>query len=138
MVISLLLVFGLDLMIIISSPSLMPFWIAMLIVLGVFLVFFFLENFLFRKKFTYTNSAVDGWILLIIILRNIIFVLNFIPFIQLLGLMILGSALTLFYSGYAGYGPLSIFSLITPGLLLAYIILIISRFAATKKAEKAV
>jgi len=41
MIISLLLVFGLDLLIIISSPSLRPFWYMMLAVMGVFLVFFF-------------------------------------------------------------------------------------------------
>lgn len=137
MIISLLFVFGLDLFIIISSPSLKPFWYMMLAVMGVFLVFFFLENYLFRKEFTDTRSTLDGWIYAIIFARNIIFLLNFIPFIQLLGLMLLGGFLSLFYSG-AGIGTYGAFTLIVPGLLLSYIILIIFRLTTAKKVERGV
>lgn len=58
MIISLLLVFGLDLFIVISSPSLLYYWYMMLAVLGVFLFFFFLENG-FRKKFANHKSSLD-------------------------------------------------------------------------------
>lgn len=116
MIISLLLVFGLDLFIIISSPSLMSFWYMMLGVLAVFSIFFFLENYLFRKKFSDSKSALDGWIYAIIFARNIIFILNFIPLIQLLGLMLLPYVFA-------------------PVCLVLYTILIICRFVVAKKSR---
>ncbi|MEK7658632.1 MAG: hypothetical protein AAB352_02085 [Patescibacteria group bacterium] len=82
----LLLVFGLDLMIIISSPELKPFWYMMLGVLALFAFFFYFENFIFNRKFANSTSSLDGVIMAIIVLRNILFLLNFIPLIQLLGL----------------------------------------------------
>jgi len=85
MIISLVLVFGLDLFIIISSPGLRSFWYMMLGVLAVFAVFFCLENFVFRKKFTDNTSNLDKGIFAVIVIRNLIFLLNFIPVIQLLG-----------------------------------------------------
>jgi len=115
MIISLLLVFGLDLLIIISSPSLRPFWYMMLAVMGVFLVFFFLENFFFSKKFANSKSALDPWISVIIVVRNLIFLLNFIPLIQLLGLMLLPYVFA-------------------PVCLVLYIILIICRLVVAKKS----
>jgi len=87
--IALVLVFGLDLVILISSGfSLMPFWIEMLTVLGVFVFFLLLENYVLSKKFSNTRSALDQWILGLIVARNLIFLLNFIPLIQLLGMML--------------------------------------------------
>lgn len=86
MVISLLLVFVLDLGIAITSPDLRSFWYMMLLVMTVFVIFFTLENYVFRKKFIGTVSVHDKGIYTMIIIRNIIFVLNFIPLIQLLGL----------------------------------------------------
>jgi len=85
-IVSLLLVFGLDLMIIISSPGLKSFWYLMLGVLAVFAVFFYLENFVFSKKFANSTSNLDNWIVVVVVIRNLIFLLNFIPFIQLVGL----------------------------------------------------
>lgn len=100
MVVSLLLVCGLDLTIAVSSPDLMDFWYIMLGVLAVFLVFFYIENFVFSKKFADTKSGLDPWIFAMILVRNIIFVLNFIPLIQLIGLaadMYIGWIVTLIY-----------------------------------------
>ena len=113
MFISLLLVFGLDLLIAIASPDLLSFWYMMLGVFAGFGFFFFLENFVFRKKFANTTSSLDKWILTAIVLRNIIFLLNFIPLIQLVGIWALASI----------------------GWLvgLAYVVLIVVRFRKTKK-----
>lgn len=85
MVLSVLLVFGLDLMILISSPGLLNFWIEMLVVFGVFIIFFRLENYLFKSKFANTKSALDPWVVLLVIVRNFVIFLNFIPLIQILG-----------------------------------------------------
>ena len=116
MAIFLLLVFGLDLFIVISSPDLIFFWYIMLAVLGGFLIFFFLENLLFIKKFADHKSKLDLWIFLIIIVRNFIFLLNFIPFIQVLGLILL---------------PF----IFVPVCLVLYTILIICRFVVAKKIK---
>lgn len=83
---SLLLVFGLDLIILISSFSLVGFWLEMLAVFGVFLLLFYLENKVFSKKFMNTKTSLDPFIYVLIVLRNIVILLNFIPFIQLLGM----------------------------------------------------
>ena len=102
MVIYLLLVFGLDLFIAISSPDLLSFWYMMLGVFALFAVFFYLENFIFSKEFTNTTSGLDKGISLIIVLRNLLFLLNFIPLIQLLGLaglMYVGWIIGLIYLG---------------------------------------
>ena len=50
MVVSLLLVFGLDLVILLASPDLAPFFIAMVVVLGIFGIFYYIENRIFKKK----------------------------------------------------------------------------------------
>ena len=110
----LLLVFGLDLSIIISDNSLIGFWYIMLGVLAAFFIFLGLENFLFKKKFSPYHSKLDLWISILILGRNTLFLLNFIPFIQLLGLMGL----------YTAGGP----------ILLAYIILIVIRYVNAKHA----
>lgn len=92
-IISALLVFGLDLMILISQFNLLPFWIEMLVAFGLFVVFFGFENYLFRNKFANTKSALDPWIVILIIVRNCVFILNFIPLIQLIGAGIGGIAI---------------------------------------------
>ena len=136
MIISLVLVFGLDFFIAISSPDLRSFWYMMLAVFAVFAVFFCLENFIFRKKFANTTSSLDKWISMIIVIRNLVFLLNFIPFIQLLGLAFLGSFLTIIQSLFGGGGlglggDLGSIGLLTPAMLVVYIILIVSRYSTT-------
>jgi len=138
MVISLVLVFGLDLLIIISSPDLRPFWYMMLGVLAVFALFYCLENFVFRKRFANTTSSLDKWISMIIVIRNLIFLLNFIPFIQLLGFALLGGFLAII-SGLFGGGGLGLglgglggIGLLVPAVVVLYIFLIIGRYSATK------
>jgi len=111
LVVSLVLVLGLDLLILVNSPDLFPFFAEMLIVLGVFGIFFYLENFVFKKRFLNTQSKLDGWITTLVILRNIAFVLNFIPLIQILG------GVALFYGGVP--------------YLIIYSILLAKRFKVT-------
>lgn len=85
MIISLILVFGLDLVILIDNPTLAPFWFAMLGVFGIFGIFYYIENRIFKQKFKTTLSKKDKQISLLIGLRDMVFLLNFIPFIQILG-----------------------------------------------------
>jgi len=90
MIVSLLLVFGLDLVILLQSGmSLLFFWIWMLAVLGVFAVFFYLENVVFKNRFISTQSKLYTWISLLAVIRNLAFILNFIPLIQILGGVVL-------------------------------------------------
>jgi hypothetical protein len=135
MIISLILVFGIDLSIVIASPDLIEFWYMMLGVLAIFTVFFYLENFIFRKKFTNTTSPLDKWISMIIVVRNLIFILNFIPFIQLLGLALLAGFLAvipgLFGGGGLGGGFGGI-GFLVPVMIVIYIILIVNRYRETK------
>lgn len=86
LVLSLIFVFGVDLLVLISSFSLLGYWFEMLAVFGVFLLLFYLENKVFSKKFADTKTPLDPFIYVLIVLRNIVIFLNFIPFIQLLGM----------------------------------------------------
>jgi hypothetical protein len=85
LIISLLLVFGLDLTILVGSPELAPFYIEMLVVLVIFGVFFYRENRILNKRFAHSRSTLDAWITTLVVIRNIVFVLNFIPLIQIGG-----------------------------------------------------
>lgn len=86
-VISVLLVFTLDLYIVTNERSLREFWYMMLGVLGIFTVFYFLENVVFRHFLTNTAStSLDKWMMGIVMYRNFVFVLNTIPYVQLAGL----------------------------------------------------
>lgn len=89
MVISAILVFGLDLAILTQSPELAPFFFAMLAVLTIFVFFYLYENRKLKQKFSNSDSRLDSWFVALVVIRDVVFVLNFIPFIQLLG----GSAL---------------------------------------------
>lgn len=85
LVVSLLLVFGLDLTILVSSPELAPFYFEMLAVFVIFGVFFYSENRILNKRFAHSRSTLDAWITTLVVIRNIVFVLNFIPLIQIGG-----------------------------------------------------
>lgn len=88
----LVFVFGIDLYTVFQQTyrrdTYWGFWKIMLLVLAVYLLFFWLESFVLKKKFASTTSRLDGWVLFVIIVRNVVFLLNFIPLIQLLGLVI--------------------------------------------------
>ena len=95
-----------------GSPALFAFWDLMLFVFIVFAVLVAVENFVLKEKFAATHTGVDAGLMTVIIIRNIIFVMNSMPLIQLLGLT-------------------AIFSI---GWILAiiYIILLVSRFGKSK------
>ncbi len=85
MVVSLILFLVVDLYILITLPELLVFWLAMLAVMVIFCAFYYYENNKLAPKFLYSQSKLDYWILTLAGLRNLVFILNFIPFIQLLG-----------------------------------------------------
>jgi hypothetical protein len=62
------LIFGLDLAIVVSNPSLLSFWQMMLAVFAVFVVFFLLETFVYSKKFSASLSSADGSIVAVIVI----------------------------------------------------------------------
>ena len=53
-----------------------------------FVAFSAFENFYLRRVFSNSHSSLDGWISALIVIRNVIVLLNFIPFIQILGMML--------------------------------------------------
>jgi hypothetical protein len=108
MAISLVFVFVFDLMILIEEPSLVGFWIWMLIVFAFFSILFYFENYVYKYRFMNSQSNLDKFLVAVIVIRDIIVFLNFIPFIQILGMI------SLLYIG--------------PFLLIAYIFLIRARF----------
>ncbi len=71
-----------------------PFVWLMLGVLGLFSLFVSFENIYLSKKLTHTETTPVRALRFIICTRNIIFVLNVIPYIQILGL------LALFFTGW--------------------------------------
>ncbi len=85
LIISAIAVFGVDFIILINSFELLPFWIEMLVVFAVFMIFFYLENYRFKSKFSDSFSWADNGIYSLVLIRNIILFLNFIPFIQIAG-----------------------------------------------------
>ncbi|OGG50817.1 hypothetical protein A2704_06485 [Candidatus Kaiserbacteria bacterium RIFCSPHIGHO2_01_FULL_54_36b] len=96
------LLLGIDYPILQAQPELARFWYIMLAVFAIFAVFFLLETFIFRQKFATTRSGSDGGVVTIVVIRNIIFLLNFIPGIQLIGMAALptvGSVLLIAYIG---------------------------------------
>jgi sterol desaturase/sphingolipid hydroxylase (fatty acid hydroxylase superfamily) len=86
MALSLILFLGLDLEILINSPNLLPFWIGMLVVMIIFICFYYYENSKLKKKYKNSRSNADVWLLVLNLIRNLVFLLNFIPLIQLLGI----------------------------------------------------
>lgn len=86
-VIYVILLLFVDLSIVITSPSLLEYFYMMLFVFGTFMVFFILENALLCRKFT-DYQDIDYVILVLIVVRNLIYLLNFIPLIQLVGILI--------------------------------------------------
>ncbi len=76
-----------DLPIVISSPMLTPFFLAMLGVTGALLILSIFEAIYYKT----VKPTGDGFLITLIVIRDIIVILNVIPFIQLLGLFILGT-----------------------------------------------
>lgn len=85
MIISVLLLFVVDLYILIQSPELAVFFYIMLGVFAIFLTFFFYEHKILKNKLASSTSALDNWLIALVVIRDIVFILNFIPFVQILG-----------------------------------------------------
>ena len=91
MIVSAIFVFGIDLSILIQSPGLILFWIEMLVVFSIYFGFLIYEN--RGNKFRNSKSPLDIAFLLLVIVRDFIFFLNFIPVIQI------GGGIALFSGG---------------------------------------
>lgn len=85
MILSLILFLGLDLIILIMSPGLFIFWAAMAVVMLIFWGFYRYENTTLKDRYANSSSKLDPWFIALVALRNLVFILNFIPVIQLLG-----------------------------------------------------
>ena len=85
MILSLILFLGLDVVILVMSPDLFIFWAVMAVVMLIFWQFYRYENSTLNERFANSDSKLDSRFVALVVLRDIVFVLNFIPFIQLLG-----------------------------------------------------
>lgn len=74
-----------DTPILFAAPDLAAFWFEMLAVLVVFYGFYCYENYTARH-FKLSESKLDVWVVSLVSLRNMVVILNFIPFIQILGI----------------------------------------------------
>ena len=74
-----------DTPILFAAPDLAAFWFEMLAVLVVFYGFYCYENYTARH-FKLSESKLDVWVESLVSLRNMVVILNFIPFIQILGI----------------------------------------------------
>lgn len=70
----------------IGTETALVFYGIMLIPLIIFGIFYRYENNKLSNRFRNTRSGTDPWLLILIIIRNIVFGLNFVPFIQLFGI----------------------------------------------------
>ncbi|MEK9176809.1 MAG: hypothetical protein AAB923_00780, partial [Patescibacteria group bacterium] len=113
----------LDAVIVAFNTSLAPFLIPMAVVMLVFYGFYRFENTVLKKRFSASTSSLDKYILILVVIRNLVFLMNVIPVIQLLGFMALAGfispilylAQTSWTIGHIdvfdGFGPLSVFTL---------------------------
>ncbi|MEP7204767.1 MAG: hypothetical protein ABI716_01065 [Candidatus Saccharibacteria bacterium] len=83
---ALLLIVDLPLLISDRTGMLIMFFILMLIAFAVLLVFSRLELYVFKKKFSGSKSKYDHVLFGLIIARDLLLFLNFIPYVQLLGI----------------------------------------------------
>lgn len=85
-----------DLPILLNTPALIVFFVVMLVALGLFVGCMLFELWTSKRLQNTPQSSLDQTILVLAILRNIIIVLNVIPFIQLIGLFVAGPFALLF------------------------------------------
>lgn len=74
---------------VLSQFSLFMFWLEMLAVIAVLWAFVHYENKVLSPRYMHSVSKLDKWISTLIGLRNMVFFLNLIPGIQILGFMLL-------------------------------------------------
>ncbi len=69
----------------IGTETALFFYGIMFIPLVIFGIFYRYENNKLSNQFGSTRSGTDLWLLILIVIRNIVFGLNFVPFIQIIG-----------------------------------------------------
>lgn len=97
---SLALLIGVDMPIVAESPEYTDLLHIMFAVFGVFLAMFILENFVFRKRFATEVRKGDGFFAVFIFIRNLFFIINFIPVVHLLALVVMPVVGPAFVLGY--------------------------------------
>jgi hypothetical protein len=101
LVIAVLLFLGVDTLLVLNDHSLFFFLIVMILVLGAFVEFYRFENLNLTKRFGRNKNGLDGWIYGLIIIRNVVVILNLIPFIQILGFIFIIYGIGFFIPIYA-------------------------------------
>jgi len=88
---ALVVFFGVDLFILVidamdlGMETMLFFYGIMLVPMIIFYSFYQYENHKLVNKYLQSSSKLDLWILILILIRDAVFVLNVIPFIQVLG-----------------------------------------------------
>ena len=75
-----------DTIILVDNPELIMFWVIMAGVMVLCTVFYYLENYVFAPRFAKTRARLDTFIFGLIAFRNLVFFLNVIPVIQVIGM----------------------------------------------------
>jgi len=78
----------------IGTENALSFYSIMFIPLIIFGSFYRYENNKLSNQFGSTMSGTDQWLLILIVIRNIVFGLNFVPFIQIIGAGVLVLGIT--------------------------------------------
>jgi hypothetical protein len=92
---SLILLLGVDLYILVTDSmglgmeTMVFFYRAMFIPMAIFVGFYFYENRILSVKFSNSKSKLDIWFTILVAVRDYIFILSFIPFIQILAFAVL-------------------------------------------------
>ncbi|MDO8269059.1 MAG: hypothetical protein Q7T54_00095 [Candidatus Levybacteria bacterium] len=88
-IISLLVLCLIDIPYLVKVPSLFIFFIPMVISILLFVVFLYIENDL-KQSYKNSRSLLDILFVVLITIRNILFFLNVLPVIQILGIFAVG------------------------------------------------
>jgi len=91
----LVMMFGVNLFILVINPLdldtdiMVICYGIMLVPTAIFLSFYFYEKRILANKYRGSNSRLDPWLLALITIRNIAFVASVIPFVQIIGTLVL-------------------------------------------------
>ena len=85
-------IFLLSLFVAVQSGALKEVFLFALIMVAVIIIlgrFNYIESSSLSKKYSHSTSKMDPWFIVVSVIRNIVFVLNVIPFIQIFGIVAL-------------------------------------------------
>lgn len=102
----LVMLFVVDLFILVTDSmglgleTMLFFYGIMFIPFLLFLRFYFSENRKLNEKFKYSESKLDVWFFVLVLVRNVVIVLNLIPFVQIIGAMALAFGIVPYLIAY--------------------------------------